>query len=669
MKKIGLLILGVIISFTCACQGNGNFKALRVMNSDSTHGTANGTTYLGSDGLLRFMYNNVAYKYALGSHPTYTASNGLTKTGNNFLLGGTLTQNTDISGGFNFTMGFSGETLPAIDLYAVNLTLNAQGNLALNNTGATTINGTTGLTLNGGNGSLAITSSGHTFTKKAFFTPTSTQSGLNVGSLAGNPSSPANGDIWNNSTTNTLNARINGATVSLGSGNLSGSLTSGRAPYATGASTLADEAGYEYDAATNTLLVDQIKVGASAGAYSLVTRNGITQTIGAGVGVTDFSITASTNINLNSSAAITLTPGGGVIGSGYYNLLYSELNILGMPEATTTDLASSGGGSTIKNAPDFTVRAGNAFAPSGNGDGGDLILKSGTKRVGGAGVDGSITVDSNTSSINLKTNSTSRLSINTNGSWSVNSSTGSSGDVLTSNGSGSTPTWQAVATTSPAGSNTQVQYNNSGAFGGDAGMTYEAATDYLTVAGTVFTGAFTTSGSFFSSSGVFDTNAADGEFTFYGADGNSANGAPVRIRAGSATTSGSHDGGDLFLARSNGIGAGRSGQIVMSSLPTSDPSVTDAVWSNNGFLIQGSAKVLKANATLDFPSTSAQSSSGLTITVSGASAGDAVFGGAGVTGLFSYQVTSANTVTITFNNYSAISADPASSNFNVFVFK
>lgn len=36
---------------------------------------------------------------------------------------------------------------------------------------------------------------------------------------------------------------------------------------------------------------------------------------------------------------------------------------------------------------------------------------------------------------------------------------------------------------SPGGSTTQVQYNNAGAFAGDAGMTYNASTDFLTLAG------------------------------------------------------------------------------------------------------------------------------------------------------------------------------------------
>lgn len=45
---------------------------------------------------------------------------------------------------------------------------------------------------------------------------------------------------------------------------------------------------------------------------------------------------------------------------------------------------------------------------------------------------------------------------------------------------------------SPGGSNTQVQFNNSGSFGGDAGLTYNSGTDVLTVVGGVVSPSVTT---------------------------------------------------------------------------------------------------------------------------------------------------------------------------------
>lgn len=48
------------------------------------------------------------------------------------------------------------------------------------------------------------------------FNPDATNAGLNVGSLAGDPSAPSNGDLWYDSAANELTARINGANVALG---------------------------------------------------------------------------------------------------------------------------------------------------------------------------------------------------------------------------------------------------------------------------------------------------------------------------------------------------------------------------------------------------------------------------------------------------------------------
>jgi len=48
------------------------------------------------------------------------------------------------------------------------------------------------------------------------FNPDATNSGVNVGGQAGDPSALVNGDIWYNASTNLLKARINGVTVTLG---------------------------------------------------------------------------------------------------------------------------------------------------------------------------------------------------------------------------------------------------------------------------------------------------------------------------------------------------------------------------------------------------------------------------------------------------------------------
>ncbi len=75
----------------------------------------------------------------------------------------------------------------------------------------------------------------------------------------------------------------------------------------------------------------------------------------------------------------------------------------------------------------------------------------------------------------------------TGGLYDSSASRGTSGMVLQTTGTGV----QWVATSSlgisaaPAGANTQLQFNNNGAFGADAGLTYDTATDILSIAGTI----------------------------------------------------------------------------------------------------------------------------------------------------------------------------------------
>lgn len=84
--------------------------------------------------------------------------------------------------------------------------------------------------------------------------------------------------------------------------------------------------------------------------------------------------------------------------------------------------------------------------------------------------------------------------------------------------------------------------------------------------------------------------------------------------------------------------------------------------------------ILSASATLDFLSTAAGMSSDLTVAVTGAAIGDCVSigvpsGSVNANSSFSGFVSSANIVTIRFNNYSAGAINPASGTFKVKVFK
>lgn len=72
---------------------------------------------------------------------------------------------------------------------------------------------------------------------KQTFNPDGTNAGINVGSQAGDPGSPANGDIWYDSSNNTLDARINGSTVNLGAGGGTPGGSGSEIQYRSGAST------------------------------------------------------------------------------------------------------------------------------------------------------------------------------------------------------------------------------------------------------------------------------------------------------------------------------------------------------------------------------------------------------------------------------------------------
>lgn len=59
------------------------------------------------------------------------------------------------------------------------------------------------------------------------FNPGADNAGINVGSMAGDPATPDNGDMWYDSTANELTARINGSNVALGAGGGGSSVTVG----------------------------------------------------------------------------------------------------------------------------------------------------------------------------------------------------------------------------------------------------------------------------------------------------------------------------------------------------------------------------------------------------------------------------------------------------------
>jgi hypothetical protein len=134
-------------------------------------------------------------------------------------------------------------------------------------------------------------------------------------------------------------------------------------------------------------------------------------------------------------------------------------------------------------------------------------------------------------------------------------------------------------------------------------------------------------------------------------------------------------GGSLTIQGGTGTLSG--GAVIIRTAATTTQTER-ARFSSAGLTIGASgtaiSTVLSAAASLDFPSTSAQSSSDLTITVTGAADGDVVVLGvpnAATNANVNYtaRVSAADTVNVRFNNYSSGAIDPASATFRATVIK
>lgn len=170
----------------------------------------------------------------------YTASNGITKSGADFKLGGTLTGSTSISGAFNFN-------------------LTTQQNVFTSLAASTYQAGTT-FDLFAGTALTITASSGITSLSRHVFTATATLPGINVGSYAGNPSTTANADLWYNSSTSTINTKIAGTNRKILTTNLS-EITDTQVVYGTSTSGfLSGNSGLIYSVASSLLTATNLTV-------------------------------------------------------------------------------------------------------------------------------------------------------------------------------------------------------------------------------------------------------------------------------------------------------------------------------------------------------------------------------------------------------------------------
>ena len=172
------------------------------------------------------------------------------------------------------------------------------------------------------------------------------------------------------------------------------------------------------------------------------------------------------------------------------------------------------------------------------------------------------------------------FTLNLTGGLTLGSSAGTSGQVLTSAGSGSTPTWTTISGGSVAGSDTQIQYNNAGAFGGSSGFTWTNSSSTLGLASgatinaagaltLVTNGTYTHTPTTLSAATGYSVNINSGgtASTFNGgllglqsgAASGTGNGGGLSLKAGNQTGTGAGNGGNVTLQGGNKTGTGSSG--------------------------------------------------------------------------------------------------------------
>lgn len=208
------------------------------------------------------------------------------------------------------------------------------------------------------------------------FNPGTTNAGLNVGSLAGDPSTPANGDLWYDSTANELTARINGANVALGSGGGGGitigttTITSGtntRLPY-NNAGVYGEISGFTSDGTNVTAgsgnlraTLPQFTTGIRDANGNLMLGFSPTASATESITVANNTATNAVGLTATTSAAAASTQAG------------NGFNVTAAPAIAGTTNAGAAAGGSVR------ITAGNAARlTSGNANGGSVVLIDGT---------------------------------------------------------------------------------------------------------------------------------------------------------------------------------------------------------------------------------------------------------------------------------------------------
>ena len=253
------------------------------------------------------------------------------------------------------------------------------------------------------------------------------------------------------------------------------------------------DAGFTYDKNTNILTVDNITVNnnfignvAFANTASTVTSNAQPNITSVGT-LTSLTVTNTVAASLfaGSGASLTNLPAANIVGS--------------VPQAQTVTNAAQPNITSVGTLTSLVI--------SGNTNTGNLSV-AGNAATTNLNVIGNATVSSLlTVNPNATVNFAPSANINLGNLSNIHISGGTNGYVLSTDGAGNL-SWTAGGgggNGSPGGSNTQVQYNDSGTFGGSAFFTFNEVTNTVSVAGNLIANSLIMgSGSYrFSTSNVY----------------------------------------------------------------------------------------------------------------------------------------------------------------------
>lgn len=317
-----------------------------------------------SSNQFRGNVNGTNFSFGSGGASSYTFTDGLVNSSGTVGFGGSFTQNISIEGGSNaFSLGTFGSPLGNFSIYAGgDYTIYPSGDFSISRSDGTF----------------------RFFDGKGTFFSNNTYAPLRITPRT-TPTTLEDGDLWVE--TSSIFARINGTTVDLTAG---GSFTNG--------------------AANNELIKSNGTNGVSSGIFAEVLAGGLTTTFGTGstAGLfrdfvaagseaniaIRFTPKGSGNLILQSATQITNSAPTSIFTSGIstISILASgrEIRFAKTGTAAQSLISGADGISTDVNADSLVIEAGTAYTVSGNGNGGDLILKPGAGN--GTGVDGTVKV-------------------------------------------------------------------------------------------------------------------------------------------------------------------------------------------------------------------------------------------------------------------------------------